>query len=70
MSKKPPVTNTDDENQDVNPSQLHQSRLGLVSQSLMMLITTGFLFAETLEEFWKTKLVQSFVSKCLFVTQH
>ena len=56
MSKKPPVTNTDDENQDVNPSQLHQSRLGLVSQSLMMLITTGFLFAETLEEFWKTKV--------------
>ena len=56
VSKKPPVTNTDDENQDVNPSQLHQSRLGLVSQSLMMLITTGFLFAETLEEFWKTKV--------------
>jgi len=51
-----PVTNSDDENQDVNPSQLHQSRLGLVSQSLMMLITTGFLFAETLEEFWKTKV--------------
>jgi len=49
-----PVVN--DENQDINPSQLHQSRLGLVSQSLMMLITTGFLFAETLEEFWKTKV--------------
>ena len=48
-----PVAVYDDEN--VNPSQLHQSRLGLVSQSLMMLITCAFLFAETLEEFWKTK---------------
>ena len=43
------------ENQSVNPSQLHQSRLGLLSQALMMIITTGFLFSETLEEFWKTK---------------
>jgi len=49
-----PVAVYDDEN--VNPSQLHQSRLGLVSQSLMMLITCAFLFAETLEEFWKTKV--------------
>merc|ERR1719412_1806354 len=44
------------ENQSVNPSQLHQSRLGLLSQALMMIITTGFLFSETLEEFWKTKV--------------
>ena len=43
------------ENQMVNASQLHQSRLGLLSQALMMIITTGFLFSETLEEFWKTK---------------
>jgi len=44
------------ENQMVNASQLHQSRLGLLSQALMMIITTGFLFSETLEEFWKTKV--------------
>jgi len=44
------------ESQMVNASQLHQSRLGLLSQALMMIITTGFLFAETLEEFWKTKV--------------
>ena len=41
----------------VNTSQLHQSRLGLLSQALMMIITVGFLFSETLEEFWKTKYV-------------
>lgn len=40
----------------VNTSQLHQSRLGLLSQALMMIITVGFLFSETLEEFWKTKV--------------
>ena len=39
----------------INTSQLHQSRLGLLSQALMMIITVGFLFSETLEEFWKTK---------------
>jgi len=44
------------ETQLVNSSQLHQSRLGLLSQALMMIIATGFLFAETLEEFWKTKV--------------
>jgi len=42
--------------QFVNTSQLHQSRLGLLSQALMMIITVGFLFSETLEEFWKTKV--------------
>ena len=45
------------ETQLVNSSQLHQSRLGLLSQALMMIIATGFLFSETLEEFWKTKYV-------------
>ena len=44
-----------DFDQLVNTSQLHQSRLGLLSQALMMIITVGFLFSETLEEFWKTK---------------
>ncbi|TRY62998.1 hypothetical protein TCAL_11175 [Tigriopus californicus] len=40
----------------INTSQLHQSRLGLLSQALMMIITCGFLFSETLEQFWKTKV--------------
>ncbi len=41
--------------EDINTSQLHQSRLGLLSQALMMMVTVGFLFSETLEKFWKTK---------------
>lgn len=49
--------NDDIFDQLVNTSQLHQSRLGLLSQALMMIITVGFLFSETLEEFWKTKYV-------------
>ena len=39
----------------VNTSQLHQSRVGLLSQAVMMMITVGFMFSETLEQFWKTK---------------
>ena len=39
----------------VNSSQLHQSRVGLLSQAVMMMITVGFMFSETLEQFWKTK---------------
>ena len=39
----------------VNASQLHQSRVGLLSQAVMMMITVGFMFSETLEQFWKTK---------------
>eukprot|EP00096_Caligus_rogercresseyi_P011935 TRINITY_DN484_c0_g1_i3.p1 TRINITY_DN484_c0_g1~~TRINITY_DN484_c0_g1_i3.p1 ORF type:complete len:577 (-),score=90.68 TRINITY_DN484_c0_g1_i3:218-1948(-) len=42
--------------QIVNTSQLHQSRLGLLSQAVMMMVTVGFLFAETMEEFWKSKV--------------
>ena len=41
----------------INTSQLHQSRFGLLSQAIMMIITVGFLFSETLEKFWKTKYV-------------
>ncbi len=41
----------------INTSQLHQSRVGLLSQALMMMITVGFMFSETLEQFWKTKYV-------------
>ncbi|XP_061380528.1 uncharacterized protein LOC116775055 isoform X2 [Danaus plexippus] len=40
----------------VNLSQLHQSRLGLVSQALMLILIAGFLASETLSEFWKTKV--------------
>jgi hypothetical protein len=39
----------------INTSQLHQSRVGLLSQAVMMMITVGFMFSETLEQFWKTK---------------
>ena len=39
----------------INASQLHQSRLGLLSQALMLIITVVFLFSETLEQFWKYK---------------
>lgn len=41
--------------QQVNMSQLHQSRFGLLSQAFMLFIIVGFLFSETLSEFWKTK---------------
>ncbi|XP_028179210.1 uncharacterized protein LOC114366518 isoform X5 [Ostrinia furnacalis] len=40
----------------VNQSQLHQSRLGLLSQALMLILIAGFLASETLGEFWKTKV--------------
>ncbi|KAL0861312.1 hypothetical protein ABMA27_008870 [Loxostege sticticalis] len=40
----------------VNQSQLHQSRVGLLSQALMLILIAGFLASETLSEFWKTKV--------------
>lgn len=40
----------------VDTSQLHQSRVGLLSQALMLSIIVGFLFSETLSEFWKKKI--------------
>ncbi|XP_026332644.1 uncharacterized protein LOC113239757 [Hyposmocoma kahamanoa] len=40
----------------VNQSQLHQSRFGLISQALMLILIAGFLASETLSEFWKTKV--------------
>jgi hypothetical protein len=42
--------------QSINTSQLHQSRVGLLSQAVMMMITVGFILSETLEQFWKTKV--------------
>ncbi|XP_011501052.1 PREDICTED: uncharacterized protein LOC105364741 [Ceratosolen solmsi marchali] len=47
---------TDSLHQQVNTSQLHQSRFGLLSQAFMLFIVVGFLFSETLSEFWKTKV--------------
>lgn len=40
----------------INISQLLQSRIGLLSQALMLILIVGFLFSETLSEFWKTKV--------------
>lgn len=52
-----PIPSTSDSlhMQQVNTSQLHQSRFGLLSQAFMLFIIVGFLFSETLSEFWKTK---------------
>lgn len=44
-------------NQDVNPSQVHQSRFGLLSQAIMLIVIVGFLTSETLGDFWKKKFV-------------
>jgi len=40
----------------INASQLHQSRFGLLAQALMMMVTIGFIFSETLSELWKQKV--------------
>jgi len=40
----------------INSSQLHQSRFGLLTQALMMMVTTGFLLSETLSASWKEKV--------------
>ncbi|XP_032778875.2 uncharacterized protein LOC116917499 isoform X1 [Daphnia magna] len=42
--------------QSIDTAQLHQSRLGLVSQAMMLLITVCFLLSEILGEFWKKKV--------------
>merc|ERR1719347_683950 len=55
-SSKDRQDNIDGVTQLINHSQLHQSRLGLLSQALMMMITVGFLLSETLSEFWKPKV--------------
>ncbi|XP_012266455.1 uncharacterized protein LOC105692075 isoform X3 [Athalia rosae] len=51
-----PSADTVNIHQQVNTSQLHQSRFGLLSQAVMLFIVVGFLFSETLSEFWKTKV--------------
>lgn len=39
----------------VNLSQLNQSRFGLLSQAVMLIIIVGFLTSETLGDLWKQK---------------
>lgn len=39
----------------INISQLHQSRIGLISMAFMLMIIVGFLCSETLSELWKKK---------------
>lgn len=41
---------------ETNSSQLHQSRLGLVSQAVLLLITVGFMLSDVLGSFWKDKV--------------
>lgn len=41
--------------EQINISQLHQSRVGLLSQAIMLFFIVGFLCSETLSEFWKAK---------------
>uniref|UniRef100_A0A1B6GD71 Uncharacterized protein n=1 Tax=Cuerna arida TaxID=1464854 RepID=A0A1B6GD71_9HEMI len=40
----------------IDTSQLHQSRIGLLSQTLMLSFIILFLCSETLSEFWKNKV--------------
>jgi len=42
--------------QSIDMAQLHQSRLGLISQAVMLIITVCFLLSEILGEFWKKKV--------------
>lgn len=46
-----------DDSHPVDTSQLNQSRLGLVSQASMILITILFILSDILGEFWKDKYV-------------
>jgi len=51
-TNKPPTINF---MQSIDTAQLHQSRLGLVSQAAMLIIIVCFLLSEILGEFWKKK---------------
>ena len=48
---------TREESWPADLSQLKQSRLGLVSQAIFMLIIVLFIFSEVLGSFWKDRLV-------------
>lgn len=43
-------------NVNINASQVHQSRIGLLSQAIMLMVIVGFLTSETLGDFWKQKV--------------
>ena len=45
-----------EENFNVNTSQVHQSRIGLLSQAMMLMVIVGFLTSEMLGDFWKQKV--------------
>ncbi|KAI1305237.1 hypothetical protein HDE_01489 [Halotydeus destructor] len=45
-----------DEHCSAEPSQLHQSRLGLVSQAILLLVTCMFLISDVLGTYWKDKV--------------
>ena len=38
-----------------NVSQLHQSRLGLISQAVLLVVTVLFIISDVLGGFWKNK---------------
>nr|XP_023022572.1 uncharacterized protein LOC111510851 [Leptinotarsa decemlineata] len=51
-----PLQDENNPRAEFNISQLNQSRIGLLSQALMLIIVSGFLFSETLSAFWKKKV--------------
>lgn len=56
----PSASGNSNENVNVNTSQVHQSRIGLLSQAIMLMVIVGFLTSEMLGDFWKQKVpVQS-----------
>lgn len=50
------VYDTGEENLNINASQVHQSRIGLLSQAMMLMVIVGFLTSEMLGDFWKQKV--------------
>lgn len=47
---------TGQENLNINTSQVHQSRIGLLSMAMMLMVIVGFLTSEMLGDFWKQKV--------------
>lgn len=48
-----------------NVSQLHQSRLGLISQAVLLLVTVMFIISDVLGSFWKNKSVLALFAACV-----
>lgn len=56
----PSTSGNSNENVNINTSQVHQSRIGLLTQAMMLMVIVGFLTSEMLGDFWKQKVpVQS-----------